>query len=83
MTPSKTDGIPEQFKFEQVKSCPVVVNFKAEPVTYDAGLTLIAELDRKRKITSRFAACFKDYPSGSPVACDGKPVFSAGSPKLK
>ncbi|MEO0685341.1 MAG: IS1380 family transposase, partial [Cyanobacteria bacterium J06649_11] len=26
-----------------------------------AGLTLIAELDRKREITSRLAACFKDY----------------------
>ncbi|MEO1560650.1 MAG: IS1380 family transposase [Cyanobacteria bacterium J06632_19] len=61
MTPSKNDCIPEQFIFEQVKSCPVIVNFKAEPVTSDAGLTLIAELDRKREITSRLARCFKDY----------------------
>jgi hypothetical protein len=30
-------------------------------ITSDAGLTLIAELDRKREITSRLAACFKDY----------------------
>ncbi|MCP6761998.1 MAG: transposase [Fischerella sp. CENA71] len=61
MTPITSDCIPEQFKFEQVKSCPVVVNFKGETVTSDAGLTLIAELDRKREITSRLAACFKDY----------------------
>jgi hypothetical protein len=61
MTPNKNDCIPEQFVFEQVKSCPVVVNFKGEPVTSDAGLTLIAELDKKREITSRLAACFKDY----------------------
>lgn len=61
MTPNKNDCIPEKFIFEQVKSCPVVVNFKGEPVTYDAGLTLIAELDRKREITSRLAECFKDY----------------------
>lgn len=61
MTPSKNDCIPEQFIFEQVKSCPVIVNFKGEPVTSDAGLTLIAELDRKRAITSRLAECFKDY----------------------
>ncbi|MHC5937931.1 IS1380 family transposase [Nostoc sp.] len=61
MTPNKNDCIPEQFIFEPVKSCPVVVNFKGEPVTSDAGLTLIAELDRKREITSRLAACFKDY----------------------
>lgn len=61
MTPTSTDCIPEQFKFEVEKSRPVVVNFKGGTVTSDAGLSLIAELDRKRKITSRFAECFKDY----------------------
>ncbi|MEH2006549.1 MAG: transposase [Nostoc sp.] len=61
MTPNKNDCIPEQFIFGLLKSCPVVVNFKGEPVTSDAGLTLIAELDRKREITSRLAKCFKDY----------------------
>ncbi|AUB35025.1 Spore coat polysaccharide biosynthesis protein SpsF, cytidylyltransferase family [Nostoc flagelliforme CCNUN1] len=61
MTPNKNDCIPEQFRFGLVKSCPVVVNFNGEPVTSDAGLILIAELDRKREITSRLAACFKDY----------------------
>jgi Transposase DDE domain group 1 len=61
MTPDRNHCIPEQFVFGQDKSCPVVVNFQGEPVTSDAGLTLIAELDRKKKITSRFAACFKDY----------------------
>jgi hypothetical protein len=61
MAPNKNDCIPEQFIFEPVLSCPVIVNFKGEPVTSDAGLTLIAELDRKREITSRLAACFKDY----------------------
>ena len=61
MPPCKTDRIPEQFKFEREKSRPVIVNFKGRTVTSDAGLSLIPELDRKRKITSRFAACFKDY----------------------
>jgi Transposase DDE domain group 1 len=61
MTLQNTDCIPEQFNFEQVKSCPVIVNFQGKPVTSDAGLTLIAELDRKRGITSRLAQCFKDY----------------------
>jgi len=61
MTPISTDCIPEQFKFEAEKSRPVVVNFKGGAVTSDAGLSLIAELDRKRQITSRLAACFKDY----------------------
>jgi hypothetical protein len=61
MTPQKIDCIPEQFKFEQVKSSPIIVNFKGATVTSDAGVTLIAELDRKREITSRLAHCFKDY----------------------
>lgn len=61
MTPNKTDCIPEQFKFKPVLSCPIVVNFNGQTVTSDAGLTLIAELDRKRKITSCLAQCFKDY----------------------
>ena len=61
MAPNKTDCIPEQFKFKPVLSCPVVVNFRSETVTSAAGLTLIAELDRKRKITSHLAQCFKDY----------------------
>ena len=61
MTPCKTDRIPKQFKFERENSRPVIVNFKGGTVTSDAGLSLIAELDRKRKITSRFAECFKDY----------------------
>ncbi len=61
MTLNKNHCIPEQFVFEQVKSRPVIVNFQGEPVTSDAGLTLIAELDRKRGITARLAGCFKDY----------------------
>lgn len=67
MTPIASDCISSEFKFEQVKSCPVVVNFKGETVTSDAGLTLIAELDRKREITSRLAQCFKDYREPSRV----------------
>jgi Transposase DDE domain group 1 len=61
MTPNKNHCIPEQFIFGQVQSSSVIVNFKGKPVTSDAGLTLIAELDKKRDITSRFATCFKDY----------------------
>ncbi len=73
MTPNKNNCIPEQFIFEQVKSSPVIVNFKGEPVTSDAGLTLIAELDRKREITSRLAACFKDYREPNKIL---HPVYS-------
>ena len=61
MTPNKNYCIREEFVFRKIKSSPVIVNFNGNPVTSDAGLTLIAKLDRKREITSRLAACFKDY----------------------
>ena len=56
-----TRSIPKQFKFEQPKSVPVVVNFNGGQVTSDAGLSLIAEIDKKLQITSRLAGCFQDY----------------------
>ncbi|MEQ8387050.1 MAG: IS1380 family transposase [Coleofasciculus sp. A1-SPW-01] len=61
MTPPLTDCIPKQFKFKPVKSRQVIADFQGGTVTSDAGLTLIADLDRKLQITSRFAACFTDY----------------------
>jgi hypothetical protein len=50
-----------------MESRQVIVNFKGGTVTSDAGLTLIAALDQKRQITSRFAACFQDYRDPSRV----------------
>jgi hypothetical protein len=61
MTPISKDRTPKQFKFEREKSSPIVVNFAGGRVTSDAGLSLIAELDRKLQITSRLAKCFQDY----------------------
>ncbi len=61
MTPTSDDRTPKQFKFSVEKSRPVVVNFQGGAVTSDAGLSLIAEIDRKLQITSQFAQCFQDY----------------------
>ena len=61
MTPLTTDSTPKQFKFEREKLPPIVVNFQGGKVTSDAGLSLIAEIDRKLQITSRLAKCFQDY----------------------
>ncbi len=61
MTPVLTDRTPKQFKFSVEKSRPIVVNFQGGAVTSDAGLSLIAEIDRKLQITSKFAQCFQDY----------------------
>ena len=62
-----TRSLPKHFKFEQPKSSPVVVNFNGGQVTSDAGLSLIAELDRKLQITSRLARCFQDYRSSNRI----------------
>jgi Transposase DDE domain group 1 len=61
MLPASTDCIPKQFTFEREKLPPVVVNFQGGRVTSDAGLSLIAERDRRLQITSRLAECFQDY----------------------
>jgi hypothetical protein len=47
MTPSSTDCISKQLKFEQQKWLPVIVNFQGGQVRADAGFSLIAEIDRK------------------------------------
>ena len=56
-----TRSLPKQLRYEQPKSPPVVVNFNGGLVTSDAGLNLIAEIDRKLQIRSQFAQCFQDY----------------------
>ena len=39
----------------------MIVSFQGGQVRADAGLSLIAEIDRKLQITSQFAQCFQDY----------------------
>ncbi len=56
-----TECIPEQFSFGKVKGRKVIADFKGGTLTSDGGLVLIAELDKKRQITARFANCFSDY----------------------
>jgi hypothetical protein len=50
MPPLTTDSTSKQFKFEREKSRPIVVNFQGGQVTSDAGLSLIAGIDRKLQI---------------------------------
>lgn len=61
MTPSSPDYIPNQLKFGSLKGRKVIADFSGGIITSDAGIVLMAELDRKLKITSRFAECFRDY----------------------
>ncbi len=61
MTPSSTKYISDKLNFGKIKGRKVTVNFKGGRITSDAGIVLMAELDKKLKITSRFAECFQDY----------------------
>ncbi len=61
MTPSSTKYIPKQLNFGSIKGRKVIADFTGGRISSDAGIVLMAELDRKLRITSRFAECFRDY----------------------
>lgn len=49
----------------QVKGKEIIANFEGGKITSDAGILLMAELDKKLKITARFSQCFQDYRNSS------------------
>ncbi|WP_186376123.1 transposase, partial [Hyella patelloides] len=55
MTPSSTEHIPKQFKFGSIKGRKIIADFTGGRITSDAGIVLLAELDKKLKITEKFA----------------------------
>ena len=61
MTPSSTNFIPNQLNFGSLKGRKVIADFSGGKITSDAGIILLAELDRKLQITSEFAKCFQDH----------------------
>ena len=61
MTASSTDIAPKQLNFGRLKGRKVIADFSGGRITSDAGIVLMAELDRKLRIISRFAECFRDY----------------------
>lgn len=61
MTPSATECISHQFNFGNLKGRQVIANFEGGRITSDAGIVLMAELDKKLGLTARFAECFRDH----------------------
>jgi len=61
MTPSSDQSLPNQFNVGQLKGRNIIANFEGGKITSDAGIVLMAELDKKLKITTQFAECFRDY----------------------
>lgn len=67
MTPSATQCIPHQFNLGSLQGRQVIANFDGGRITSDAGIVLMAELDKKLGLTARFAECFRDYRNSSYV----------------
>jgi len=58
MVPSKTESQPGTYQFGQLGRRQVIADFSGGQITSDAGLVLIAQLDRHYQITQRLAKCF-------------------------
>ncbi len=67
MTPSATQCFPAQFNLGTLKGRNVIANFEGGRITSDAGIVLMAELDKKLGLTARFAKCFRDHQNLSYV----------------
>ncbi len=65
MTPSSTPYSLNQFNFGRIKGRKVIADFTGGRITSDAGIILLAELDKKLRITENFAQCFRDYRDSS------------------
>ncbi len=55
MTPSFQDSISDRLDLGKIKGRKVIANFEGGRITSDAGIVLIAELDKKLEITAKFA----------------------------
>ncbi len=79
MTPSSTQSIPNQLNFGNIKGRKVIANFSGGRITSDAGIVLLAELDKKLKITSRFAIGFSRLSGFILCGLFSPPVISTKS----
>ncbi len=67
MTPSyrKKASTHKQFNLGKLKSKEIIANFSGGKITSNAGIILIAELDKKLKISKSLANSFQDYRNSS------------------
>ncbi len=65
MTKNSIKSIPNKLKVGSIKGRKVIADFSGGIITSDGGIILMAELDKKLKITEKFAKCFQDYRHGS------------------
>lgn len=60
MTPTQTECQSTSFGFGKLEQRQILADFSGGSITSDAGLVLIAQLDKQYRITQRFASGFKD-----------------------
>ena len=65
MTPASTKFSGNQLNFGSLKGRKVIADFSGGQITSNAGIILLAELDKKLNITEKFAKCFRDYRDSS------------------
>ena len=65
--PILTKHSQQALNLGRVKGKEVIANFDGGRITSDAGIVLMSELDKKLKITARFAEGFRDYRNVSYV----------------
>jgi len=53
--------INQPINLGRIKGKEIIANFEGGRITSDAGIILMAELDKKLKISEKFADCFQDY----------------------
>ena len=51
----------QTINFSQQNGKEIIANFNGGLITSDAGIIWIAELDKRLRITEKFANCFQDY----------------------
>ncbi len=65
MTSSSRKKACKQFNLGKLKAKEIIANFSGGKITSNAGIILIAELDKRLKISKQFADCFQDYRNSS------------------
>ena len=55
-----TDCTPQRYLFQVPGRREIVASFDGGRICSDGGLPLLSEVDRRRRIVERFAACFED-----------------------
>jgi len=63
MTPSSKNRISPNINCGKIKGKEVVANFSGGRITSDAGIILMAELDKKLKITAKESSMFSRQSS--------------------